>query len=69
MLDMEWQADRSTIFAIIFLVASGWERIVIRHDFVFGGKGIGLGIAIAVRAFLNYQSPDAWKFARAENSI
>ena len=56
---MKWKADRSTIFAIIFLAASGLKRIVIRHDFVLGGVGIGLGIAIAVRAFLNYQSPDA----------
>ena len=53
MLDMKWKADLSTIVAIIFLVASGLERIVIRHDFVFGGLGIGLGITIAVRAFLN----------------
>ena len=69
MLDMKWKADRATIFAIIFSAASGLERIVIRHDFVFGGVGIGLGITIAVRAFLNSQSPDVWKLARAENSI
>ena len=58
MLGMKWKADRSTIFAAFAAVAAGWARIAFAHDFVLGGALIGLGIIIAVRAFLYFRTPD-----------
>jgi hypothetical protein len=58
-LCMKWKADRTTIFAACGLVAAGYARIVFAHDLVLGGALVGLGIIIAVRAFLYFRKPDA----------
>jgi hypothetical protein len=58
MLGMKWKADRTTIFAAFALVAAGFARLVFAHDLV-GGALIGLGIVLAVRAFLYFRTPDA----------
>jgi hypothetical protein len=56
---MKWEADRTTIFAALALVAAGGARIAFAHDLILGGALIGLGIIIALRAYFYFRTPDA----------
>ena len=68
MLGMKWKADRTTIFAAVALVAAGYARIVFAQDLVLGCALVGLGIIIAVRAFLYFRKPDAYRITQREKS-